>query len=47
MKERTSIKPIYAETFSVDLGLEPVLEDHVDKTMNLIIEYDAHCEKLE
>jgi hypothetical protein len=47
MKERTSIKPIYAETFSVDLGLEPVLEDHVDKTMNLVIDYDAHCEKLE
>lgn len=47
MKDRTSIKPIYAETFSVDLNLHHVLEDHVEKTMNLIIDYDATCEKLE
>lgn len=47
MKERTSIKPIYAETFSIDLNLHHVLEDHVDKTMNVIIDFDAHCEKFE
>jgi len=47
MKERTSVRPIYAETFSIELGLEPVLEDHVDKTMNLVIDYEAYCEKTE
>ena len=47
MRERTSIRPIYAETFSVNLGLGPLLDDHVDKTMTVVLEYEAHCERKE
>ena len=48
MKERTSIKPVYAETFSINFGMtHNLLDEHIDKLMNLVLDYDAHCEKLE
>ena len=42
------MRPVYAETFSVDLSnTHSSVDDHVDRLMNLILDYDAHCEKLE
>ena len=48
MKNRTTLKPVYTTSFSVDLSTtHSSVDDHVDKVMNLILDYDAHCEKLE
>lgn len=48
MKKRVSLRPVYTQTFSVDLSsTHSSVDDHVDRLMNLVLDYDAHCEKLE
>lgn len=48
LKKRTSLRPVYTSTLSVDLSKTHTDVDNlVDKVMNLILDYDAHCEKLE
>lgn len=48
MKKRTTLRPVYTQTFSVDLSkTHSSVDDLVEKVMNLILDYDAHCEKSE
>ena len=48
MKKRTTLRSVYTETFSVDMSTtHSSVDDLVDKLMNVILDYDAHCEKEE
>jgi len=48
MKKRVTLRPVYTNTLSVDLSKTHTnVDDLVDKVMNLILDYDAHCEKSE
>lgn len=48
MKKRTSIRDVFNQTLSVDMRpTEVLVQNLVDSFMNLILDYDAHCEKEE
>lgn len=48
LKKRTSLRPVFTSTLSVDLSSTNVnIEDLVDSFMNVVLDYDAHCEKEE
>jgi hypothetical protein len=48
LKKRTSLRPVFHNTLNVDLsGTDSNVESLVDSYMNLILDYDAHCEKEE
>jgi hypothetical protein len=48
IKKRTSIRDVFNQTLSVDMRpTEVLVQNLVDSYMNLILDYDAHCEKEE
>ena len=48
LKKRTSLRPVYTATLSVDLTrTHNSVDELVDRIMNLVLDYDAHCEKKE
>jgi len=45
LKKRVSIRAVYHSTLSVDMSqTEENVEHLLDKFMNVILDYDAHCE---
>lgn len=48
IKKRTSIRPTFHTTFSVDMSETDLhVQNLVDSFMNTVVEYDAYCEKEE
>ena len=48
LKKRTSVRPAYQNTLQMNLSnAHTNVEDIVDQVMNLVLDYDAHCEELE
>lgn len=48
LKKRTSLRDVYHNTLHVDLSqTDNSVESLVDSYMNLVLDYDAHCEREE
>ena len=48
IKKRTSVRPVFGTTFSVDMSETDMHVQHlVDSFMQTVVDYDAHCEKEE
>ena len=48
LKKRTSLRAVFHTTLNVDMSsTDANVEKLVDSYMNLILDYDAHCEKKE
>jgi len=48
LKKRTSLRAVFHNTLSVDMSqTDQTVESLVDSLMNLVLDFDAHCEKEE
>lgn len=48
IKRRTSVRPVFGTTFSVDMSeTEMHVQNLVDSFMQTVVDYDAYCEKEE